>query len=129
MKRVVTGGLITAVLPVFFIALINSDAFAQSSRDAQLGVRQPHVSAVVVSVPVTFQEGSRPRWIKWGLIGAAAGAVTFGVLSRASTEEPNPLLPDVALGAVAGFVILGGAVALYDLVCKPDSMSERAGLC
>jgi hypothetical protein len=60
---------------------------------------------------------------------AAAGAITFGLFSRMSIEDDNPLLPDVALGAAVGFLTIGGAVAIYDLVCKPDSASERAGLC
>jgi hypothetical protein len=60
---------------------------------------------------------------------AAAGAITFGLFSRMSIEDDNPLFPDVALGAAVGFLTIGGAVAIYDLVCKPDSASERAGLC
>ena len=100
-----------------------------TDRRATLEAAQPTITAVSLARALELQSGSRPRWIKWGLVGAAAGAVTFGVLSRASTEDPNPLLPDVALGAAVGFVVIGGAVALYDLVCKPESMSERAGLC
>ena len=43
--------------------------------------------------------------------------------------ESSSVLPDAAFGAAAGFVILGGSVAVYDLVCAPGSTSRRAGLC
>ncbi|MDQ3515706.1 MAG: hypothetical protein M3403_02885 [Gemmatimonadota bacterium] len=65
--------------------------------------------------------------MKWGLVGAVAGAVTFAALGQ-SALDPNPVVQDAAVGAAIGFVILGGAIALYDWVCKPDSSSERAGL-
>jgi peptidoglycan/LPS O-acetylase OafA/YrhL len=71
-----------------------------------------------------------PRWVRWGLVGAGAGAVTFALLGRATIDtQPNPVLHDAALGAAAGFVIVGGSVALYDLVCAPDSAARRSGLC
>ncbi len=71
-----------------------------------------------------------PRWVRWGLIGAGAGAVAFAVLGRMTLDsEPNPMLQDAALGAVSGFVILGGSIALYDAVCSPGSRSRSIGLC
>lgn len=107
-----------------------SDAAAQSLGDAQLGFRA-NVSSVVPPAPLlSLQEsGGTPRWVKWGLIGAAAGAATFALLSGTSTEGDRNAATDAALGAVFGFAILGGGIAFYDWVCKPDSGSQRAGLC
>ena len=103
-------------------------AFAVTSGAARLGIRRANVSRAPIGPVLAFQDGGRPRWVKWGLIGAVAGAATFALLSQ-SADDPNPVLQDAAVGAVVGFVTIGGAVAFYDWVCKPDSSSERAGLC
>ncbi len=74
--------------------------------------------------------GSIPRWLKWGLVGSGVGAVTFALLGGMTIDSsPNPVLQDAALGAAAGFVIVGGSIALYDALCSRDSPSRRAGLC
>lgn len=70
-----------------------------------------------------------PSWVKWGLVGAAGGAITFGVLGETSIDDRKSFGQNAATGAVAGFVIVGGAVAFYNWVCAPDSGSRRAGLC
>jgi hypothetical protein len=73
---------------------------------------------------------SKPRWVKWGLIGSGVGAVTFALLGRMTLDSsPNPVIQDAAFGAAAGFVLLGGSIALYDAVCAPGSPSRGAGLC
>jgi hypothetical protein len=69
-----------------------------------------------------------PAWLKWGIVGAGVGAITFAVLGR-TPDKPNPILQDAAVGAVAGFVLIGGGVAFYNWVCSPGSGSRRAGLC
>ena len=69
-----------------------------------------------------------PAWLKWGLVGAGAGAVTFPLLGGLSDSNHQPAR-DAALGAAAGFVIVGGAVALWQGLCGPDSASRRAGMC
>lgn len=70
-----------------------------------------------------------PRWVRWGLAGAAAGAVAMPLLaSLASDTEARPAR-DAAGGALAGFVIVGGSIALWDAVCAGDTRSRRAGLC
>ena len=74
------------------------------------------------------EDNRMPRWVKWGLVGAAAGAVTFAALGR-SAQHPNSVLEDAAVGAAAGFVVIGGGVAFYSWVCSPGSGSRRAGLC
>lgn len=71
-----------------------------------------------------------PRWVRWGLVGAGAGAVAFAALGRMTIDTaPNPVLQDAALGAASGFVLLGGSIALYDMLCAPRSRSRQAGLC
>jgi hypothetical protein len=121
--------------PILFAAFLAavilppaSGASAQSLGDGRLGVH-PFASAELPAPSQSVEYSKMPRWVKWGLIGAVAGAITFGLFSRMSIEDDNPLLPDVALGVAVGFVTIGGAIAIYDLVCKPDSASERAGLC
>ena len=105
-------------------------ATAQSLGDARLGFHA-NVSAVVQPPSsLSLQEdGGMPRWVKWGLVGAAAGAVTFALLSGTDTDGDRNAASDAAVGAVFGFAILGGAIAFYDWVCKPGSGSQRAGLC
>jgi hypothetical protein len=73
--------------------------------------------------------GEAPRWVKWGLVGAAAGGVLFSVAGQSNPDGDRSVIGDAALGAAIGFVILGGAIALYDSVCAPASGSRRAGLC
>lgn len=105
-------------------------AAAQTLGDAQLGVRVNVPSAPRSAASLSLQEsGGIPRWVKWGLVGAAAGAVTFALLSGTDAGGDRNATADAALGAVFGFVVLGGGVAFYDWVCKPGSGSQRAGLC
>lgn len=55
--------------------------------------------------------------------------VAIALLSGTDTEGDRNATKDAALGGVFGFAILGGGIAFYDWVCKPDSGSQRAGLC
>lgn len=74
--------------------------------------------------------GGMPTWVKWGLVGAGVGALTFPVLGGLASDSPQrPVARDAAVGAVAGFVIVGGSVALWQAVCGENSASRRAGLC
>lgn len=72
---------------------------------------------------------STPRWVKWGIAGAVGGAVFFSLAGQSSPDGDRSGIGDAALGAAIGFVIVGGAIALYDAVCAPESGSRRAGLC
>lgn len=127
MKLLQSPGIVVACLVAVILAPAGGVA-AQSLDDARLGVR-PVATAEMPAPSQSLEYSTMPRWVKWGLIGAVAGAITFGLFSRMTIEDDNPLLPDVALGAAVGFVTIGGAVAFYDWVCKPDSSSDRAGLC
>jgi hypothetical protein len=74
--------------------------------------------------------GGMPRWVKWGLVGAAGGALLFTALGQSRIDqEPNPVIQDAAFGAAVGFVLIGGSVALYDVLCDGDTWSRRSGLC
>lgn len=70
-----------------------------------------------------------PTWLKWGLVGAAAGAVTFPLLGSMASDSRGNAAGDAVIGAAVGFVIVGGSVALWQTLCGPDSSSRRAGLC
>lgn len=86
-------------------------------------------SSVIAPSAITSDGGGLPHWARWGLVGAAAGAATFPLLgSMASDSKAHPA-SEAAAGALAGFVIVGGGVALWDSVCGGDTRSRRAGLC
>ena len=87
-------------------------------------------SNVVVDLRIVSDGRPMAPWLKWGLVGAGAGAVAFALLGQSRVDgEPNPVLQDAAVGAAIGFAVIGGAVAFYSWVCSPDSRSRRAGLC
>ena len=71
-----------------------------------------------------------PGWLKWGLIGGAGGAAMAVLLSAASIDsDPPSAAESAALGFAAGFVVIGGAVAVYQAICKPGGWSKEHGLC
>jgi hypothetical protein len=89
-------------------------------------------SELVVGPPHAMYAGTTcamPAWLKWGLIGAGAGAVTFPLLGSTASDSRSEPAKDAVAGAAVGFVIVGGGVALWQAVCGPDSSSRRAGLC
>ena len=107
-------------------------AGAQLLSSGPTGFRAP-------AMPLTASYGSRllptadaggtPSWVKWGLVGAAGGALVFGVLGESSIDRNGSVMRDAVTGAAIGFVVIGGAVAFYSWVCSDDSGSRRAGLC
>ena len=129
MKLPYSHGFLAVFLAAAFLTPASSAA-AQTHGDAQLGFRA-NVSAVVQpTASLSLQDGDgMPRWVKWGLVGAVAGAATFALLSGTDTDGDRNAATDAAMGAVFGFAILGGGIAFYDWVCKPGSGSQRAGLC
>ena len=89
-------------------------------------------SALVVGPPRTMYAGTgraMPAWLKWGLIGAGAGAVTFPLLGSMASDSRSEPATNAVAGAAVGFVVVGGGVALWQALCGPDSSSRRAGLC
>ena len=70
-----------------------------------------------------------PAWLKRGLAGAGAGAVAFPLLGSLASDSSHEPAREALAGAGAGFVIVGGAVALWQGLCGPDSASRRAGMC
>ena len=116
---------------LFFLALglclvVSSTASAQHARSLRIGLSS--VAETPVQRPPMFAS-STPRWVKWGVAGAVGGAILFSVAGQSNTDRDRSAIGDAALGAAIGFVIVGGAIALYDAVCAPESGSRRAGLC
>ena len=75
-------------------------------------------------------EGGTPRWVKWGLVGAAGGALLFAFAGQSSGDaNKHSALGDAAYGAATGFVIIGGAIWIYDRICSRGSRSRAAGMC
>ena len=86
--------------------------------------------AAMVMQRVALSDGSVPRWIKWGLIGAAGGGVLFAIAGQSSVDnQRHSVAGDFAFGAGTGFVLVGGGVLFYDWVCSRGSRSRAAGLC
>ena len=82
------------------------------------------------SSALSAANGGIPRWVKWGLVGAAAGAITLPLLAGMSVDnDPDPFIKNAALGAAFGFVVIGGSVAIWDALCAGDTWSRRSGLC
>ena len=115
------------------LSLCVSASVAAAQRVAPAGV---HLTTATRASLVTMARGStaqdvRPTrsWLKWGLVGAAAGAVAFPLLGGMASDSQHEPARDAVVGAAAGFVIVGGGVALWQAICGPDSGSRRAGLC
>jgi hypothetical protein len=79
---------------------------------------------------LAFQSSGRmPRWVKWGIVGGVAGGVLFAVAGQSDVDHSHSVAGDALYGAATGFVILGGAIALYDWMCAGDTGFRRRGLC
>jgi hypothetical protein len=87
------------------------------------------LSLAAARVSIAAPGRAMPTWLKWGLVGAAAGAVTLPLLGSLASDSRGEPARDAFVGAAAGFVIVGGSVALWQALCGPDSSSRRAGLC
>ena len=102
---------------------------ANAQRLAPIGFIEQR-SSIPNAHLLSFQSsGGMPRWVKWGLVGAVAGGVLFAVAGQSNVERGHSAAADAFYGAASGFVILGGAVALYDWMCAGDTRSRRSGLC
>jgi hypothetical protein len=121
-----------AIVPLLALVLVATPLLA-SDADAQAAARPAgaqRLTSTVVDLRIVSDGRPMAPWLKWGLVGAGAGAVAFALLGQARVDgKPNPVLQDAAVGAVIGFAVVGGAVAFYSWVCSPDSRSRRAGLC
>lgn len=132
-QRVSPAGEMTLQSPVWNVGLGSIKPSMPVMVDLRLADRTSQYADILTLDTVkdaNEMQRKMPRWVKWGLIGAAGGAVMFGVLGRMTIDaEPNPLVQDVAVGAGVGFVIVGGSIAAYDALCGANSRSRRAGLC
>ena len=125
-----------ALLPTVALALCLISPAAQGQRLAPAAV--PRVAPIETTSPApaatprassAYAARGMPTWVKWGLVGAAAGAVTFPLLGSMASDSRGNAAGDAVAGAAVGFVIVGGGVALWQALCGPDSSSRRAGLC
>jgi hypothetical protein len=104
-------------------------ASASAQRATQVGVSSAqavHLSAFPAPAPtdntVMATSSGMPRWLRWGLIGAVAGAVIW-TAADAGNNHTGSVLDHALAGAATGFIIVGGGVAIYDAVCD----SRRGG--
>lgn len=124
---------------VVVLALVSAVPLAAQQLEARVAVgprSAPQTSthdaataAVRAAVAAADTGRGLPRWVRWGLAGAAAGAVTFPLLNGLSPDPEKSPARAAVEGAAIGFVIVGGSVALWDAVCRGDTRSRRAGLC
>ena len=131
------------VIAMFLCALIPAVSTAQSLQPIGLsshtvwpsrhGRLQPPLSRSTLQTQSrrvwAQDEGGTPRWVKWGLVGAVGGALLFAFAGQSSGDSKHSALGDAAYGAATGFVIIGGAVWLYDRLCSRGSRSRAAGMC
>jgi hypothetical protein len=135
LRSAIRLGLIVALLAPSGMAAQSADhpigARLQVGRQSLRTTSPPDRSASLnfrLQRDIATDQRPMPAWLKWGIIGAGVGAVTFAVLGRIPSE-PNPVLQDAAVGAAAGFAVVGGGVALYSWMCGRGSASRRAGMC
>lgn len=103
---------------------------ANAQRLAQpIGFTAQRSSSQNAHLVALQSSGGMPRWVKWGLAGAVAGGVLFAVAGQSNVEGGRSVAGDIFYGAAAGFVIVGGGIALYDWMCGGDTRSRRSGLC
>ncbi len=122
--------LLIAASALIATLLFSSAASAQPAGRPVAARPVPREAFAALDMVVASDRRPMPAWVKWGLVGAGGGAIAFALLGRARIDrEPNPVLQDAALGALTGFVVIGGAVAFYSWICSPTSRSRRAGLC
>jgi len=119
--------LIAAALALCLTSSAHAQRVAPVAVHRAIGTRATFIAP---SYATAAQDGRPTRsWLTWGLIGAAAGAVTFPLLGSMASDSPSRPARDAVVGAATGFVIVGGGVALWQAICGPDSGSRRAGLC
>jgi hypothetical protein len=106
-----------------------SRRFMSAERSAM--VWSPTISRAASAVTLNALAGPAdwPRWVRWGLVGAAAGAITFPLLRGLASDGETHVGRDAMTGALGGFVLVGGSIAIWDALCAGNTRSRRAGLC
>jgi hypothetical protein len=104
-------------------------AVRRPSSPAQTSAHDAAMAPARAAVAAADSGRGLPRWVRWGLVGAVAGAATFPILNGLSPSTERSTARAAAEGAVIGFVLVGGGVALWDAMCRGDTRSRRAGLC
>jgi hypothetical protein len=123
---------------VALIACAGGDRLYGQHAPARFAPLQPvpaayshqHIQPLTTSSALFAANGGMPRWVKWGLVGAAGGAIALPLLAGMSVDsDSDPFIQNAALGAAFGFVVVGGSVAIWDALCGGDTWSRRSGLC
>lgn len=118
-----------------FILFAVAPVAAAQRVPSPIGAAAPQINAVEGLIPAPARarrsaaDGRTPSWVKWGLVGAGVGALTFPLLSTLASDSGSNVAADAAAGAVIGFVVVGGSVALWQAICGPGTSSRRAGMC
>ena len=116
-------------LPLGAQQLESRAAVGRARSSPQTSTHDATTGAVRAAVAAADTGRGLPRWVRWGLAGAAAGAVTFPILNGVSSDSEKSSARAAVEGAVIGFALIGGSVALWDAACRGDTRSRRAGLC
>ena len=121
-----------ALMALLLAVLIVLPAAAQAQTAAPAGISHaqaysqfgtvalPRAAANLHTGSVASTSEGMPHWLKWGLIGALGGAVLYAAI-RAGDTNAGSVIGNAAAGAITGFIVVGGGVALYDAACHSRS--------
>ena len=101
---------------------------ASAQRSTQLGFSGRAAAPASPSLASAALPGNSgtPRWVRWGLVGAVGGAVLF-TLADGFNNGAHSRVSNVFAGAATGFVVVGGGVLVYDMICHNESGGRRSG--
>ncbi len=112
------------------LLLLVAPTVAEAQRTVRFIEFVPAPASRRTPASIAFEStGGMPRWAKWGIAGAIAGGLLFAVAGQSNVGGGHSAAGDALAGAAAGFVVIGGGVALYDAMCAGDTRSRRSGLC
>ena len=120
------------LLSVCLLVALSQSVMAQRISQPFRAAERRTIQDVAITSLRQEPRAGMPRWVKWGLVGAVAGAITFPILSGLSAPDDQAkggVVGDVAAGAAVGFVIVGGSILAWDAVCGGEKRSRRPVLC
>ena len=117
------------ILPAFLLLAMSTTASAQRAL-RPLGIQAQFTQSSFQRRALNIgDDGGTPRWLKWGIVGAVAGAALFAAAGQSNTDAGHSVAGDALYGAATGFVLVGGSIALWDWLCSGNTSSRRAGMC
>jgi hypothetical protein len=118
--------LLIAALVALAVVLPGSAAAQRATPIGISSAQAVQLSAFPTPAPsssvVVATSSGMPRWLRWGLIGALGGAIIW-TAADAGNSHTGSVVDHAVAGAVTGFILVGGGVAIYDAVCD----SRRGG--